>query len=280
MAGHKRLSFVDDINRRVTLVAALVAIVLVGLNYLFSVRDARAQVDDRADEVIAAITEAFRLPFWDHNLSNAMEIATAFSANDWVVYVRVRDASDRPIAGVGIRDDASIFRDADIRYGDRLIGHVAVGLTLHPLDKQVRHAVLNSVIMLLAVVVALYVFNRTFLRRALQRPARLLLDRIHGIAHERYQLPAQDIRHDEIREVVQQFDAMAQKVEQRERSYVEANLQLQATQAALSQHRDQLEQTVAERTGELKDEIRVRRHTEEQLLHAKQAAETASSWRR
>jgi signal transduction histidine kinase/DNA-binding NarL/FixJ family response regulator len=244
----KRLSIVDDINRRVTLVIALVAVVLAGLNYQFSVREARAQVDDRADEVILAVIEAFRLPFWDHNLSNAMEIATAFSANDWVTYVRVQDADGRPVAGVGMHGDAAVFRQGDIRYGERLVGRVSIGLTLRPLDGQIESAVRNSLLMLLVVVAALYLFNRIFLRRGLQRPMRLLLARIEGMTHGRHEALAQPVRHHEIGTLLQQFDAMSRKVEQRE--------------AELTLNSERLEQTVVERTRE--------------LLEAKLAADSAN----
>ena len=276
MASNKLISIVDDINRRVTLVIALVAILAVGLNYWVSVRDARTQVDERADEVIAAIIEAFRLPFWDHSLSHAMEIATAFSANEWVVYVRVKDASGHLVAGVGWRNDAAVFRDAKILYGERLVGSVLVGLTLRPLDKQIHHAVLNSLLMLVAVVLALYLFNRILLRRGLQRPVRLMLERVDSIAAGHYDAPVQEIRHHEIRTLVQQFDAMARQVEQRERSLVDANAQLHAAQAALREHGEGLERVVAERTRELQAEIGVRQQTEVELRHATLAAEAAN----
>ncbi len=272
----KRLSIVDDINGRVTLVIALVALVLVGLNYQFTLREARAQVDDRADETIVAITEAFRLPFWDHNLSNAMEIATAFSTNDWVTYVRVHDADGRPVAGVGARSDAAVFREAQINYGARKVGQVTVGLTLSPLQKQNQAAVRNSLVMLAIVVAALYLFNRLLLRRGLQRPMALLFERIDGIAHGQHERSTQHIRHHEFRTLVDQFDAMAQKVEQRERNYIEANRDLQAAQAELMRHGERLEQTVAERTRELQEEVQVRRRTEVELIQAKQAADAAN----
>ena len=244
----ERISIVDDINRRVTLVIALVAVVLVGLNYHFSVREARSLVDDRASEAIAAVVDAFRLPFWDHNLSNAMEIATAFSANDWVTYVRVNDAHGRPVAGVGMHSDAAVFREGEIRYGERLVGRVTIGLTLRPLDKQIESAVRNSLLMLVAVVAALYLFNRLFLRRGLQRPMRLLMQRIDGIAHGHHEALPQHIRHHEIGTLLGQFDAMSRKVEQRE--------------AELTLHGERLEQTVVERTRE--------------LVEAKQAADSAN----
>lgn len=278
MPPEPHLSIVADANRRVTLVVALIAAMLVGLDYLASVRDARAQLDDRADEVIVAITEAFCLPFWDHNLSNAMEIATAFPANDWVVYVRVTDAGGRPVAGVGARADAAVLRQGEVRYGERLVGRVVIGLTLRPLDKQIRQAVRNSLAMLAVVAAALGLLNRTFLRRGLQRPVSLLLDRIHRIhriARGDDGAPGPDIRHAEVREVVRQFDAMARKVEQRERSYLDARRQLQSAQAELTRCGGQLEETVAQRTRALEDEVQVRRQTEVELLHAKQDAERA-----
>jgi signal transduction histidine kinase/FixJ family two-component response regulator len=270
------LSIVDDINGRVTLVIAMVALVLVGLNHQFTLREARSQVDNRADETIVAITEAFRLPFWDHNLSNAMEIATAFSTNEWVAYVRVHDADSHPVAGVGARSDAAVFREADIKYGTRKVGHVTVGLTLSPLQRQNQATVRNSLVMLAIVVAALYLFNRLFLRRGLQRPMALLFERIDRIAHGHHERPTQHIRHHEFRTLVEQFDAMAQKVEQRERSYIEANRDLQAAQAELMRHGERLEQTVTERTRELQDEVQVRRRTEIELIQAKQAADAAN----
>ncbi len=275
-AVSKRLSIVDDINQRVTLVIALLAIVLVALNYAFTLRQARAQVDDRADEVIAAIVEAFRLPFWDHNLSNAMEIATAFSANDWVAYVRVHDADDRPVAGVGAKADAAVFREADINYGARKVGRVAIGLTLRPLDKQNQYAIRSSLVMLLIVVAALFLFNGLLLRRGLQRPMALLLERIRSIADGNHELPARPIRHHEIHTLVERFDAMACKVEERERNYIETNRELQAAQGELMRHGEKLEQTVAERTRELSDEVQVRRRTEVELVQAKQVADAAN----
>jgi signal transduction histidine kinase/ActR/RegA family two-component response regulator len=276
MLVRKRLSIVDDINHRVTLAIALLALVLVGLSYAVTLSHARAQVDERADEVLAAIVEAFRLPFWDHNLSNAMEIATAFSANDWVAYVRVHDAKGQPVAGVGARADAAVFREADIKYGAQKVGRVEIGLTLLPLDKQNQYAIRSSLVMLLIVVAALFLCNGLLLRRGLRRPMALLLERIRSIADGNHDLPMRDIRHHEIRTLVEQFDAMAHKVEERERSYIEANQQLQAAQAELMRHGERLEQTVAERTRELSGGVEGRPHTEVELVQAKQAADAAN----
>src|SRR5262245_28177884 len=132
------LSIVDDINHRVTLVVSLVAVVVIVINYLFSLQSARRQIDEKADEVIAAMSEAFRVPFWDLELSNAMEIATVFSKSDWVSYIRVRDGNGNPVAGIGMRDEATVFREAEIKYGDKLVASIAVGLTAAPVSQKAR----------------------------------------------------------------------------------------------------------------------------------------------
>ncbi len=270
------LSIVDDINRRVTLLVALVAIVVIAINYVLSLQSARRQVDAKADEVVAAMGEAFRVPFWDLDLSNAMEVATVFSKNDWVTYVRVRDADARPIAGIGMRGDATVFRDAEIRYGERLAGSITVGLTDAPVRQAAYRLLWGSLAMLLAVVVALYAFNRYVLRRSLQRSVDVLLERIHRIAGRRAEAAPQAVRHREVREVIDQFDAMAQQVEQREQGLRSANADLASAEAALTAHRDQLEQTVAERTRELRQEVAVRQEAEAQLQTARDAAVAAN----
>lgn len=61
---------------------SLVAVVVTAVTYLFSLQSARRQMDEKADEVIAAMSEAFRVLFWDLELSNAMELATVFSKSD------------------------------------------------------------------------------------------------------------------------------------------------------------------------------------------------------
>ena len=270
-------SIVDEINRRVTLTIALVAALLVGFNYVVSMRDARARVDERADETIAGIVEAFRLPFWDNELSNAMEIATAFSSNEWVTYVRVRNVEGKLVAGVGVRSEAAVFREAQIRYGDRLVGEVSIGLTLRPLERKASAAVLDGLVLLIVVVAALYILNRLLLRQGLQRPMQLLLERIGHIAdNERATAPMRESKHHEIRTLVRQFDAMAQTVQARERSMAEANERLQAAQKELTRYGEGLEQTVLERTRALEDEVQVRRRAESELSLAKKAADDAN----
>ena len=270
------LSIVDDINRRVTLLVALVAVVVIAINHVVSLQSARRQVDAKADEVIAAISEAFRVPFWDLDLSNAMEVATVFAKNDWVTYVRVRDAERQPIAGIGMRGEATVFRDADIRYGERLVGSITVGLTDAPVSQAARRLLWGSLAMLLSVVAALYAFNRYVLRRSLQRSVDVLLERIHRIAGRDTEATPSPVRHREVRKVIEQFDAMAHQVEQREQGLRDANEHLASAEAALKAHRDQLEQTVAERTRELRQEVAVRQHAEEQLQAARDVAVAAN----
>ena len=116
-----------------------------------------------------------------------------------------------------------VLREAEVFFNEQLIGYVRIGLTTAPLQQEVRSLLWLSLGIITVILAALYVSIRYFLQTSLQRPLTFVLERIQQTAQGRYMLAATSVRHHEFNTMIEQFDAMADSVRQREFSLSEAN---------------------------------------------------------
>ena len=246
-------------------VLVLTAALLLGSQYLKARQGLERELGASAGMVGATATAA--LQFGDHRA--AAEILASLASDPRMVEGRLDDVGNRPFA-LWARPDTSEGRgtqrrvtvEREIRFDGERIGRiVVVGDLADAYARWKASAILVLIVVGAAAGVAFAL--SLWLQRVISAPILHLADLAGHLSRKGdYSVRVARDRDDEIGILYQRFNEMLHQIQERD--------------AELKAAHDDLEERVRERTRELRWEIAERRRTEEQLVLAKEAAETAS----
>ena len=179
-------SIVRDVNRRILMAVAIIAILAVTISYFLLLNATKGQLEDKADEYIDTISEALSPALWTVDQQSAQSIAQAFANNDELAYILVTRPRVSEFVVVGSAGVDMIFRQTEVFFNEQAIGEVRIGLTTAPLQQKARGLLWLSLGIVLVVLVALFMSIRYFLQTSLQHPLAVVLDRIQQIEEGHY----------------------------------------------------------------------------------------------
>jgi hypothetical protein len=72
----------------------LVAGLSLGVNFIFSSREAKAELETRADEYTSALTDALKVPLWNYSEETIAVICASYAQNEFIAKLLVEDQKD------------------------------------------------------------------------------------------------------------------------------------------------------------------------------------------
>jgi PAS domain S-box-containing protein len=156
----------------------VVSAVSIALIYLNQVEQAKADLQDKADETMAYLVGGLELPIWDINEPTIKVIGQTIFQNEFVIRLEIKDETGQTLffkEELGHTD--TISRTATIYHNNLPIGQVALHLSGEAYNARNQQELLFTVVTISTVLVALIIVTGIFMRTVLKKP----FDRLNEI---------------------------------------------------------------------------------------------------
>ena len=205
----------------------LVAALSLGVNFILSSREAKAELETRVEEYISALTDALKVPLWSYSEETITAICTSYAQNEFVAKLLVEDQKGSEIFKKEKDDHRLVIsRSKDIFYKDNLIGRVHIALASGYYTAVNRQLFQSFSLTIVIMIGTLLVMTGVLLRQFLKKPMSRFVKMVDTYAAGESGAFKQGIPYSEFRPLVNVLDEMGEKIESHMRS-------LQLTQHAV-----------------------------------------------
>jgi PAS domain S-box-containing protein len=217
----------------------LVAGLSLGVNFLLSSRKAKAELETRAEEYIAALTNALRIPIWNYSEETIDAIGVSYAQNEFIAKLLVEDQKGTVLFKTERIDQGLVVsRSRDIFYQNNRIGSVHIALSSGYYSAVNRQLFQSFSLTIVIMIGALLVMTGVLLRQFLKKPMSRFIKMVDTYAAGESDAFKQGIPYSEFHPLVNVLDEMGEKIASQMRSIRKLN--------------EDLERRVEERTAELK----------------------------
>ncbi|MGV7224620.1 MAG: PAS domain S-box protein [Nitrospinales bacterium] len=217
----------------------LVAGLSLGVNFILSSREAKAELETRVEEYISALTDALKVPLWGYSEETIAAICTSYAQNEFVAKLLVEDQKGAVIFKKEKVDQGLVVsRSRDIFYEDNLIGRVHIALASGYYTAVNRQLFQSFSLTIVIMIGALLVTTGVLLRQFLKKPMSRFVKMVETYAAGESGAFKQGTSYSEFRPLIDVLDEMGEKIASQMRSIRKLN--------------EDLEKRVAERTAELR----------------------------
>ena len=236
---HKPRSISRTLSVGLIITLVLVAALSLGVNFILSSREAKAELETRAEEYIFALTDALKVPLWTYSEETIAAICTSYAQNEFIAKLLVEDQKGTVIFKKE-KDDQRLVasKSNDIFYKDNHIGRVHIALASGYYTAVNRQLFQSFSLTIVIMIGALLVMTGILLRQFLKKPMARFVKMVDTYAAGESNAFKQGTSYSEFRPLVNVLDAMGEKIESQMRSIRKLN--------------EDLEKRVEERTAELK----------------------------
>ncbi|MBT8367001.1 MAG: response regulator, partial [Deltaproteobacteria bacterium] len=205
----------------------LVAALSLGVNFILSSREAKAELETKVEEYTSALTDALKVPLWTFSEETIIAICTSYAQNEFVAKLLVEDQKGGVIFKKE-KDDQTLVasRSNDIFYKDNHIGRVHIALASGYYTTVNRQLFLSFSLIIVIMIGALLVMTGILLRQFLKKPMSRFVKMVDKYAAGDSGAFKQGIPYSEFGPLVNVLDEMGEKIESQMRS-------LQLTQHAV-----------------------------------------------
>jgi PAS domain S-box-containing protein len=205
----------------------LVAALSLGVNFILSSREAKAELETRVEEYLSALTDALKVPLWSYSEETITAICTSYAQNEFVAKLLVEDQKGSEIFKKEKDDHRLVIsRSKDIFYKDNLIGRVHIALASGYYTAVNRQLFQSFSLTIVIMIGTLLVMTGVLLRQFLKKPMSRFAKMVDTYAAGESGAFKQGIPYSEFRPLVNVLDEMGEKIESHMRS-------LQLTQHAV-----------------------------------------------
>lgn len=180
-------------------------------------------------EYLSYLNDSLELPLWNIDRDGVESICNSFSKNEIVSLLKVTDEDGDVLFSMIHEDEPSLIVEKNpVYYRELIVGNVELGFTKRLYQKNNYQMLARGMLPLLFVIIGLMVASKVLLNRLIEQPLNHLISRIEKISEGNYQEQSQTFKHFEIKKILEKFNIMANRVNKREGSLVQINLQLEA----------------------------------------------------
>jgi len=178
IAGNRKL---PSISRRLTisliLSVALVSITMIGLNYYNTNRDAKAQLNHKADDYSTFLANSLGIPLWNFESETINHIGSVYSQNEHICALKITGSDGKIYFDIQKEGVVSqINRQMDILYDGMPVGAIELALTSRIFDDYQNQLLQQSIIAIFGVLIVVGGLTGFLLRLFLKRPLNHLSD--------------------------------------------------------------------------------------------------------
>ena len=216
----------------------LVAGLSLGVNFIFSSREAKAELETRAEEYISAVSDALKVPLWNYSEETIMAICASYAQNEFIAKLLVEDQKGSVLFKKEKVDQRLVVvRSRDIVYEGNLVGRVHIALASGYYTAVNRQLFQSFGLTIVIMIGTLLVMTSVLLRQFLKKPMSRFIKMVDAYAAGESDAFKQGAPFSEFGPLVDVLDEMGEKIASQMRSIRKLN--------------EDLEKRVAERTAEL-----------------------------
>jgi PAS domain S-box-containing protein len=216
----------------------LVAGLSLGVNFILSSREAKAELETRAEEYISALSDALKVPLWNYSEETIAAICASYAQNEFIAKLLVDDQKGAVLfKKEKVDQQLVVTRSKDILYEGNLIGRVQIALASGYYTAVNRQLFQSFGLTIVIMIGTLLVMTRALLRQFLKKPMSRFIKMVDTYAAGESDAFKQGIPYSEFGPLVEVLDEMGKKIASQMRSIRKLN--------------EDLEMRVAERTAEL-----------------------------
>ncbi len=189
--GIKRHSISRRLTISLILTAVAVSAVVSALTYFVTLIEARAQLEQRADEYCELIADALRMPLWALHTDSIKSVGSSYGQNDFIAGLKILDSDGASFFSLRQEGKTGPFfqRSKKIYYKNEYLGKVDVVFSRAQYAQNLNRLLIASIVGALAILAALSLVTGSLLRRYLGVPLRNLGAQVDAFAYGNYALP-------------------------------------------------------------------------------------------
>jgi PAS domain S-box-containing protein len=218
----------------------LVAGLSLGVNFILSSREANAELDNRVEEYVSALSDALKVPLWNYSEETIEAICASYAQNEFVANLLVEGQNGSVFFKKEKSDQRLVVsRTRDISYDGNLIGRVQIGLASGFYSAVNRQLFQSFSVTTVFMIGALLIMTGVLMRQFFKKPMSRFVEMVESYAAGDSQAFKQGISYSEFRPLVDVLDEMGEKIASQVKSIRQLN--------------EDLERRVEERTAELSE---------------------------
>jgi PAS domain S-box-containing protein len=220
-----------SISKRLSLGLIITLVVVAGLslgvNYIISSRNARAELEIKSNEYIDSLTDTLRLPIWLYNEETIKAIGASYSQNEFVAQLLIEGQDGLVFFKNEKPDEQSVVsKSNDILHDGQIIGRVHIALASGYYKAVNRQIFWSFSLTIIVMIGALLIMTGILLRQFLNNPMSRFIDMVNSFAAGHSDAFKKGIPYTEFLALVNVLDEMGDKIESQMQS-------LQLTQYAV-----------------------------------------------
>ena len=236
---YKPRSISRTLSAGLIITLVLVAGLSLGVNFILTSREAKAELETRVEEYISALTDALKVPLWNYSEETIETICASYAQNEFVAKLLVEDPGGTVFFEKEKADQPLVVsKSSDIFYEGNLIGRVHVGLASGYYTAVNRQLFQSFSLTIGIMIAALLVMTGVLLRQFLKKPMARFIKMVDRYAAGEPNAFKQGIPYSEFGPLVDVLDKMGEKIASQMRSIRKLN--------------EDLERRVEKRTVELR----------------------------
>ncbi len=246
-----------SIARNLT-IGMIITIVVVSLctilaTYYFTSKNAKAQMETNADNLIDSISKLVAFSLWNFDEEAVQNIGYAFALNERISRLKIIDSKEKPFFDM-YKGNAShlINRTQKVFYQSTRVGRVDIELTSDYIKERNQQLILSGILTLINLFF-LIVAVKLLLRRYLNKPILYFSKIVAQYGEGYYDFPEKEVPVKEFEHFIEILKIMGGKIS--------------SQMAKLHQSQIELETQVKHRTAELEES---NRHLEEKIIREKE----------
>jgi methyl-accepting chemotaxis protein len=217
----------------------LVAGLSLGVNFILSSREAKAELETKAEEYISALTDALKVPLWNYDEMTIETICASYAQNEFVAKLVLEDSNGVVLFEKEKTDQLLVVsRSGEISYEDNLVGRIHIALASGYYTAVNRQLFRSLSLTILIMIGAMLVMTGVLLRQFIKKPMSRFIKMVDAYAAGESDAFKQGIPYSEFGPLVDVLDEMGEKIASQMKSIRKLNADL--------------ERRVEERTAELK----------------------------
>ena len=189
----------------------------------------KQELEKKADDLTANLSEVLVVPLWDYDDEQIGKIGMAFLEFEVIDEVLIKDSHGKTLFNVtsGQGQQQRIRRSAKIVHQNQITGYVDLFFSLGAFERGLGWLRNTMMLMLLASCIVIFITAGILLRIFMRQPLNILQRGIDRVAKGDYAYEFDEIHHIELAGIADRFKEMANGIQAREHSLQVINQELQ-----------------------------------------------------
>jgi two-component system, cell cycle sensor histidine kinase and response regulator CckA len=243
----KNRSLSSDLAISLIVIIIIVESAILGFIYSRQSRLLLKELNDKADDYAANISEVLAIPIWDFDDEQIVNIGAGFINKDLIEELHILDQQGQTLflSKAENATEAFIERSVDISYNGQSMGTARLRFSLDPYKMELRW-LRNAILFALSVsLVVILIASGFLLRIFMRKPLRILQTGINRVAKGEYEYGFEEIHHEELSGIATRFSDMAGEIKSREKSLHIVNRELNQEIADRKSAQEKIKQSEA-----------------------------------